>query len=159
MQLVPKANDKFTFADPEDRDLIVAEVLGRVARGETMASVCKSAHMPSAFAFIDWVAKDPELASMVARARMLGHDAIAERARQTLRGEKSPFGGESTGDVIRDKAIADLDLKLLSKWDRRYGDAVQLRHADADGEKLDVAPMVAEVMSLLRGPGEATGGD
>ena len=56
---------------------------------------------------------------------------------------------------------AEIRLKLLSKWSpKRYGDAVQLRHADADGEKLDTAPLISELLSLMRGPARASeGGD
>ncbi len=148
-------NDRFTFEDPETRAMLMAEVLGRLSRGDTTARICRDPHMPGVMNLAQWMADDPEFELSVARARQLGHDAIAERARETIRGQ-----GESTKDVIRDKAIVELDMRLLSKWDpRRYGDAVQLRHADADGEKLDVAPMVAEVMSLLRGPGTAAEGD
>jgi hypothetical protein len=68
--------------------------------------------------------KDAEVSRVIARAREDGAQAIAFRARQTARGKKAEDGGDSTGDVQRDKLIIETDLKLLSKWDKRYADRV-----------------------------------
>ena len=47
--------------------------------------------------------------------------------RQTARGKGLADGGESTGDVQRDKLIVDLDTKLLAKWNpRRWSDKLEL---------------------------------
>lgn len=61
------------------------------------------------------------------------------------------LGGDSTGDVRRDRLIVDTDLKLLAKWDpKRYGESFQLRHADADGGPLDASPRFLEALALLK---------
>ena len=58
--------------------------------------------------------------------------------------------GHSTGDVQRDKLLIETDFKLLSKFNpKRWGDSTQLRHADADGAKLDTSPLVSELLSLM----------
>lgn len=151
-------NTRFTF-DVEDREVIAAHILGRVAEGVTLASICRDPTMPGIHSVTQWLASDEAFAASYARAKAMGLDAIAERARQTLRGKTTEEGGDSTNDIIRDKAIADLDMKLLGKWDpKRYGDAVQLRHADADGEKLDTAPLVNEVMGIMRAARKALDG-
>jgi hypothetical protein len=50
----------------------------------------------------------------------------------TARGKDAQDGGDSSGDVQRDKLIVDTDLKLLAKWDpRRYGER-QLVGSDPD---------------------------
>lgn len=137
---------------PEDKDLVIAEISGRLRRGETMASICRSAEMPDPVTVLDWCASNPDShGQAIARARQAGFDAIADDALAIIDGTK-PTEGVPV-DAGRDKARAEIRLKLLSKWDpKRYGDAVQLKHADADGEKLDSAPMIAELMGLLRGP-------
>lgn len=151
-------NTKAMFHDVEDREMVLAEMVGRLSKGETLAQVCRSPHMPNALTVATWCAAEPDVAELIARARQHGFDAIAQEAVDIVDGLK-PVQGVPV-DPGRDKARADVRLRLLSKWDpRRYGDAVQLRHADADGEKLDVAPMVAEVMTLLRGPGSAPEGN
>lgn len=103
---------------------LVDEILMRLACGEPLAQICRDPHMPDRRTFNRWVEEDEALKADKQDARDDGHDEIAQRARMTLRGHGPDKGGESTGDVQRDKAIAEFDLKLLSKWDRRYADRV-----------------------------------
>jgi len=106
------------------------EICERLASGETLEDICRDPHMPAARTVGDWRAANPPFAADIARAREAGFDAIASRARRTMRGFGPEEHGDSTGDVGRDKAITDLDLKLLSKWDaRRYGDKQFLEHS------------------------------
>lgn len=133
----------------EEREIIVAEVCGRLAKGEPLTVICSDEGMPSVVTLFEWGEKDPSIAEAFARARTAGFDAIALDALQILEG-KRPLDGLAV-DVQRDKARADIRMKLLAKWDpKRYGDAFQLKHADADGEKLDTAPLITELMGLLR---------
>lgn len=77
--------------------------------------------------FYDWVNAEPERKKLLQDARDDGEDAIAERLRQTARGKGDAEGGDSTGDVQRDKLIVDTDLKLLAKFNpKRWGDKVEL---------------------------------
>jgi hypothetical protein len=47
----------------------------------------------------------------------------------------------------------DTRLKLIGKWNVKvYGESTQLRHADAEGGKLDTQPLVSELLTML-GPG------
>lgn len=139
--------------DPEERELIVAHVVGQLSKGVPLTTICQPVDMPAVETIYDWAQRAPDThGAAIARARAAGFDAIAQRARLTLRGCGPEKGGDATGDVARDKAIAEFDLKLLAKWDpKRYGDAFQLRHADADGEKLDTAPLISEMVALVRG--------
>src|SRR5262249_54902884 len=105
--------------------------------------VASSDKFPTDRTIRTWVAENPAFASDIARARIDGHDAIAERTRGVARGD---VGAGSTGDVQRDKLIIDTDLKLLAKWDpRRYGERLALDH---DG-KLEIS--IADPARLLRG--------
>lgn len=136
-----------------DRESLIDEVCSRLCTGEDLTSICRDAHMPAHETVYVWAREDEGFAQRIARARKLGGDAIAHRARLTLRGKGPDDGGESTGDIQRDKEIANFDLKLLAKWfPKDYGDSQQLRLADADGKKLDTGPLVAELLGMLGNP-------
>lgn len=110
-----------------------AEIVKRVAEGEPTAVICRSplsdGTLVATETFRDWRKTRPELEEAYREAKLEGHDAIAWRTRATARGKGEEFGGDSTGDVQRDKLIIDTDLKLLSKWDpKRYGDKIDLNH-------------------------------
>ena len=95
-------------------------------------------HGFSKSSFYRWRDEDEIFRGLIARARDLGYDAIADRLRNTARGKCEGDDGESTGDTQRDKLIIETDLKLLAKWSPRYAD--RLVHA---GDK--EAPLRAEV--------------
>lgn len=115
------------------------EICSRLEKGEPLASICRDEHMPAYRTVFDWqkATGHKAFSAAIACAREAGHDTIALRARLTIRGKTEEEGGESSGDVQRDKAIVDTDLKLLAKWDpRRYGDKVALVGGDpANGDK------------------------
>lgn len=132
---------------------VIDAMCDRLAQGETLTAVCRGEGMPAWQTVMDWLEEEASpVAIRIRRARIAGQHAIAERARQTLRGKGPEEGGESTKDIKRDKAIAEFDLKLLARQNpREFGENVQLRHADADGEKLDTSGLVRDVMALVKG--------
>lgn len=103
-----------------------------VSQGTTLVDACRDNGIGKS-AWNNWLKEDDELNGRFASAREDGHDAIAYRARETARG-----GGDSSGDVQRDKLIIDTDLKLLAKWDRRYGDKLDVAHSG--GVTFNAAP-------------------
>lgn len=112
-------------------DDVEEEILRRISDGEPLATICASdkRRFPHPTTWGDWVAKDEGLAIAYARAREVGFDAIAAEGLKIV--------DNVTEDPASRRVRADYRLKLLAKWDpKRYGDAVQLKHADADGEKL-----------------------
>ena len=102
-----------TTATPKAKQAIVEQL----SQGTPLADICRNDDMPAVRTVSAWKAADAEFNADFARAREEGHDAIAARVRHTARGL-----GESSGDVQRDKLIIETDLKLLAKWDKRYGD-------------------------------------
>lgn len=133
---------------------IADELCRRVGAGETLASICREAHMPAVPTVNDWRRADETFSSAFGRARTEGFDAIAERLHHTARGKSAEEGGDSSGDVARDKLIIDTDLKLLAKWDpRRYGD--RLTHAGDPEQPLNVevktaATLAKDLVDILR---------
>lgn len=153
----PKKNAAQLAADQKVKDAIIEGI----SHGKTLRSLCRE-HKMGASTWYDWMDADGELAGRFARAREVGFDAIADEALDIA---NSPCEGEITTDdgekvVIRKedmlghrKLQVETRLKLLAKWDpRRYGDSVQLKHADADGDKLDMGPTAVAIRaaSLLR---------
>lgn len=115
-----------------------AEVIcERLSKGEPLAEICRDPDMPAYRTVYHWMEANSGFSASIARARGEGHDAIAARLRMTARGKTEDEGGDSSGDVQRDKLIIETDLKLLAKWDpKRYGDRIQhdgevvLKHED-----------------------------
>jgi hypothetical protein len=100
----------------------------RLCEGEPFRAICRDEGMPAWRTVYDWMKVHKEFSAHIACAREEGFDAIAERARQTARGKTNKAGGDSSGDVQRDKLIIETDLKLLAKWDpKRYGDSMTHR--------------------------------
>lgn len=105
------------------------EICDRLSEGEPLAEICRDEHMPAVRTVSDWKRASEAFSADFAHAREAGHDAIAARTRNTARGRTEADGGDSSGDVQRDKLIIETDLKLLSKWDKRYGDKLAVEHA------------------------------
>jgi hypothetical protein len=132
-----------------DREEIVVSICERLANGEPLAVICRSPGMPSYQTVYEWTAADEKIGGAIAYARGQGYDAIARETIDIVDGRKPDDTGQAP-DATRDKARAEIRLKLLAKWDpKRYGDSVQLKHADADGKKLDTAPLIAELLGAL----------
>ncbi len=102
-------------------------IIDGLSDGIPLAQLCReNENLPHRTTVDDWIAADAEFSRRIARARELGFDAIAQRSRLTARGKKEDHGGESSGDVQRDKLIIETDLKLLAKWSNRYRDNVKI---------------------------------
>lgn len=131
-----------------------------LSSGETLADFCRQEGTPAVRTVSDWTQAHAQFSADFARARKDGFDAIAARARRTARGDDPDKGGDSTGDVQRDKLIIDTDMKLLAKWDhKRYGDRIQQEHsgrieyANLSEEEIDAR---LEALMAKHGPVDPT---
>lgn len=101
----------------------ITEIYERLAKGETLAKICKDKHLPSYSAVWDWRKRVPLLEEALIRARDAGHDTIASETRLVARGD--PL--YSSGDVKRDRLIIETDMKLLAAWNhQKYGQRMQV---------------------------------
>lgn len=111
---------------------ICAEILERIANGETLSEICREERMPGRVTVYDWQSKDPDFSEQFARARLIGFDAIAEETKVI---SDTPVEGiiektDATGKTITREDMlghrrlqVETRLKLLAKWDpKRYGD-------------------------------------
>lgn len=140
---------------PEQREAIIEKVITGLQDGIPLAEMCREEGMPDRATIWRWAENDEELSQRIARARRIGFDVIAEEAleiaddgsndwmRRQGRDDDDDAPWALNGEhVQRSKLRIETRLKLLAKWDpKRYGEALQLKHADADGEKLDLDPV------------------
>lgn len=127
------------------------DVLSRIEDGEPLREICRQIDI-SYGAWYDWVEVDEALASRFRRARLIGGHAIADRSRRTLRGFGPDQGGDSTGETLRDKAIAEHDLKLLARWfPKDYGERTTTELTGANGGPVDITDTAAaaKIAALL----------
>lgn len=126
-----------------DRSSIVPAICERLAKGEPLAQICRSPGMPDPSTVWDWCEANQSISQQITRARNDGFDQIAQDAlaiADDASGDymKDPATGRkvlNSEHVQRSKLRIHTRMQLLAKWDpKRYGDNVQLRHANAQGD-------------------------
>lgn len=102
-------------------------ILRSVESGEFVDTACR-AHGIKPGRLRAWMQADESIAERVKDATSSGQEAIALRARKTMRGLGLEQGGDSTGDTVRDKAIVELDFKILALYDKRWNPKTEIEH-------------------------------
>lgn len=118
--------------DPE----IAAEILDRLAAGETLRSICRSDGMPSDMSVRRWAAEDRDgFSSRYAKARDEGMHVMAD--------EIVEIADSPSGDVQRDRLRVDTRKWLLSKIvPKVYGDKTMVS-GDPEGAPIKASLEVA----------------
>jgi hypothetical protein len=125
-------------------DEMADEICRWIGAGQTRAEFCRQPGKPGRATVHEWRHRLPDFDKAYLDARDRGFDAIAEEcleiADDASRDAKIIRRGEhestvcDTEFVQRSKLRIETRLKLLAKWDpRRYGEAMQLKHANQDG--------------------------
>ena len=122
-----------------------SQIVAWVASGQTLRDFCRKPGSPGHAVVYNWLNGDEGFAGRFARAREVGHEAIAEEA-LALADEPPPLvdGRVDHGYVAWVKNRVWTRLQLLAKWNPgRYGDrppeapvvqVIQLSNADAARE-------------------------
>lgn len=137
------------------------EICERIATGEPLRVICRDAHTPSWRTVYDWIEKDKDFASRIARARQLGFDAIAEEALEIANTpmmgreeEESDTGFKvKRGDMLGHRKLqVETRLKLLAKWcPAKYGERTAMELTGANGGPVQIsdAERAAKVAAIL----------
>jgi|688.fasta_scaffold1123078_2 hypothetical protein len=117
---------------------LVEAIAQALERGETLRSVCASEGMPHYSSVYDWMNEKPEVAQRIARAREVGHDAIADECLEIA--DKAPrrtdMGSVDNGDVADKKLRIWTRMQLLAKWSpNKYGEKLDVT---TGGDKLHI---------------------
>jgi hypothetical protein len=127
---------------------LMDRICARLGKGDPLTVICRDEGL-SYRTVKRWADDKPEIGAVVAEARDIGYDAIADRVRATARGN-----GDSSGGVARDKLIVHTDLQLLAKWDpKRYGDKQQVEHSGGVEFTRKTDAELAEEIAALSGDG------
>lgn len=139
----------------EGRENIAKEILGRLAKGEPLAVICRDEFLCNAETWRNWCKDDENLAIAYARAREDGFDQIAMQcldiANTTHEGVETTIKQDGSieerrGDMLGHRKLQiETRLKLLAKWDpKRYGEKVQTELVGKDGAEL-AAPVIYQL--------------
>ena len=134
---------------------LAKEICDRLSDGEPLRQICRDDHMPTWAAVYQWMDRDETLALAIARAREAGQDAIAEDIYRSMHADPerilSEGGGRiDAGYVQLIKARAEIDLKLLAKWNpKRYGDRVAIAGDAANPLKIEAEVHANKLLEAL----------
>lgn len=116
---------------PKWSDDQIDEMLKRMRDGETLTSISSDPRMPSIDTMNRWEGEQDELGAAITRARDLGYQVRAETAVMNAQAAEDPQKGRLAFDAER---------WFLGKMRPKvFGDATTVKHADADGEKLEMS--------------------
>lgn len=123
-----------------------AEICRRLIEGESLRSITSDDKMPANSTVAVWVRSDPVFAGEYASARLLQAEALADEIVDIA--DRATDRDSAAAARVKIDARKWLASKLAPK---RYGDAVQLKHADAEGERLyersaDNALVLADIL-------------
>ncbi|MEN6644605.1 MAG: terminase [Armatimonadia bacterium] len=124
----------------------VDEICDWIAQGKTLRDYCRQEGKPHYTVVYEWRLNDDEFAQRFARARDIGHDAIAEEclaiadesAFDAIEGEDGTL--RTNSEVIqRSKLRVETRLKLLAKWSpKKYGDKLDVNHSGHIAQPTDL---------------------
>jgi hypothetical protein len=131
------------------------ELIARLSKGEPLQQICRDAHMPPAITVYGWTSPERRsklipttIAEEFARARAMGHDAIAaeclviaDTPQEGVEVTTDAEGKKSTkrGDMLGHRKLRiETRLNLLAKWDKRYSNRMAVEHSGeiSNGDRL-----------------------
>jgi hypothetical protein len=112
------------------------EICDWIADGKTLRAYCRQENKPSHQIVYQWLNEWPEFADRFARAREVGHDAIADEILGIVdvHPPSTANGGTDAGYVSWQKNQAWVRFQLLAKWNpKKYGESKQLELSGPNG--------------------------
>lgn len=126
-----------------------AEICRRLIEGESLRAISDDDAMPARSTIAGWLQTDKVFAAEYATARQLQAEALADEIVDIA--DRATDRDSAAAARVKVDARKWLASKLAPK---RYGDAVQLKHADAEGDRLyersaDNALMLADILLAI----------
>lgn len=115
------------------------EICERLARGESLRAICsdeESGWLPSERTVHRWLNANEEFRQQYVRAREVQADTLVDEIIDIADGKIAVTLGkeEVLSDPTRDRLRMDARKWVASKLaPKKYGEAVQMKHTDADG--------------------------
>ena len=103
----------FKRYDEEFADDVIAELLDKLADGESMSTICADKRMPDQSTIWRWSKRDDELAKDIARAREVGYVTRAERAVENAK---------AADDAAKGRLAFDAERWYLGKLSNAFSD-------------------------------------
>jgi len=134
-------------------------ILGRLAAGESLRTICESDDLPDQRTVFNWLAKYPDFATQYTRAKELAAEAIAEEifdisddGRNDWMEIQSSDGG-NVGWRVNGEAVQRSKLRVETrKWylakilPKKYGDKVQQELSSPDGSAPTLNVVIRSVL-------------
>ena len=118
---------------------LIAEILGRIAEGESLRRICKDETSPSIVRFYQWLADDEALQKQYAQARDEQADTYADEITEISDDEAIPADSRR----IRIDARKWIACKLKPK---KYGDKLVAEHSGPNGGAIPFETVVRKVV-------------
>ena len=119
-----------------NKEKIKDEIVTWLSEGKTLRDFCRQEQMPSFGAIYKWLQEDKDFEQRFAHARVIGHDSIAEECLDLADKEPLEVFDEAgnkrydPGSISWRKNQIETRLKLLAKWNPKYGDKTILAGDD-----------------------------
>ena len=113
-------------------DELAQLICDRLMDGESLRQICADEGMPNRRTVIRWMESDDAFATKCARARDEQADLMDDRILEVTNRTES-------GDLAPDAArgvLSGLQWRAAKLKPKKYGDSQTLRHADADGNRI-----------------------
>lgn len=146
---------------PSDyNDTITDTICERIAEGRSLRSIAQDEDMPHESTIYRWLFKHKEFSEKYARAREAQADVYAEEIIEIADNSTDDVifltsdddSGDGAKPAIKHSTIARARLQIdTRKWlagklrPKKYGDSTQVKHADADGNKLSFSGILNDI--------------
>lgn len=107
-----------------------AEVIERLADGESLLAICEADHLPSARTVQRWQEADAEFDVAIMRARETGY---------FLRGERAVADAKKATDAALGRLALDAERWFLGKLSNAFSDKHKVEHSGPGGKPIETA--------------------
>ena len=143
-----------TKYSPELSDRICQEI----ADGKSLRTICSADDVPSMVTVFSWLRTNEEFLKQYEKAKQEQADALVEEMLEIADDGRNDWmdkldrDGNVVGETLNTDHVQRSRLRLdTRKWiasklkPKKYGESTQLKHADADGNKLSFAGLFEDL--------------